>query len=41
MNMGIAFFVGTLYEAGYFFSQWKKQLMETEQVKSQHWLIEA
>jgi len=36
MNMGIAFFVGTLYEAGYFFGQWKKQLMETEQVKSQH-----
>ncbi len=35
MNMGIALFIATIYEAGYFFSQWKKQVVETEAIKNQ------
>ncbi len=33
-NLGITFIVGTLYEAGYFFNRWKKQVLETEEIKS-------
>ena len=29
------FIIGTLYETGYFFSMWRKQTIETEEVKNQ------
>ncbi len=35
MNMGIAVFIGTIYEAGYFFTQWRRQVVEIEAVKGQ------
>jgi hypothetical protein len=34
-NLMITAIVGTLYEAGYFFSLWKKQTIETEQLRNQ------
>lgn len=34
-NLIITAIVGTLYEAGYFFAKWKKQTIETEQLRSQ------
>jgi len=34
-NLIITAIVGTLYEAGYFFSKWKKQTIEMEQLRSQ------
>lgn len=34
-NLAATFVVGTLYEAGYFFNRWKKQSIETEQIKSE------
>jgi hypothetical protein len=34
-NFGATFIIGSLYEAGYFFSKWKEQVIETEQIKSQ------
>lgn len=33
-NFGATFIIGSLYEAGYFFSKWKAQAIETEQIKS-------
>lgn len=32
---GATALIGTLYEAGYFFSRWKRQAIETEAIKSQ------
>ncbi len=34
-NLMITAIVSTIYEAGYFFSKWKKQTIETEQLRSQ------
>jgi sensor histidine kinase YesM len=34
-NLLLTAIVGTLYEAGYFFSKWKKQTIEMEQLRSQ------
>ncbi len=34
-NLIITAIVGTLYEAGYFFSKWKRQTIEMEQLRSQ------
>lgn len=33
-NLTITAVIGTLYEAGYFFSKWKKQAVETEQLRN-------
>ncbi len=34
-NLGTTAIITTLYEAGYFFRQWREQQLETEQLKSQ------
>ncbi|MGB6035842.1 MAG: histidine kinase [Cryomorphaceae bacterium] len=34
-NLLLTAIIGTLYEAGYFFSKWKKQTIEMEQLRSQ------
>lgn len=35
-SFSATFLIGSIYEAGYFFMQWKQQAIETEAMKSQH-----